>query len=163
MDDAITIRPATDADRARLGIMAGKLVRLHHAFDSLRFLRLDDVEEGYGRWLVKESANARAIVLVAERAEAGGSAIVGYLYGALAERSYNDLRDACGYVHDVWVEADARRQGTAQALLDRACTFFREKRMPRVVLMTASPNDSAQKLFAAAGFRSTMIEMTKEL
>ena len=33
----------------------------------------------------------------------------------------------------------------------------------RVVLWTASPNDSARRLFEGRGFRSTMIEMTLEL
>jgi RimJ/RimL family protein N-acetyltransferase len=34
---------------------------------------------------------------------------------------------------------------------------------PRVVLMTAERNETAQRLFARAGFRRTMIEMTREL
>ena len=34
---------------------------------------------------------------------------------------------------------------------------------PRVVLSTAEQNGSAQRLFARAGFRRTMIEMTREL
>jgi RimJ/RimL family protein N-acetyltransferase len=35
--------------------------------------------------------------------------------------------------------------------------------MPRVILWTAEKNDAAQQLFARAGFRRTMIEMTREL
>jgi RimJ/RimL family protein N-acetyltransferase len=35
--------------------------------------------------------------------------------------------------------------------------------MPRVMLWTASQNATAQRLFARAGFRPTMIEMTREL
>lgn len=155
----VTIRPATEGDRVRLGEMAGKLVRLHHAFDEQRFLKLESVEEGYGRWLVKESAREAALVLVALRDDA----VVGYLYGAMEPRSYNDLLDACGYVHDVWVEEPARRHGTAKALVERACAVFKERGAPRVVLMAATKNESAQKLFASLGFRSTMIEMTREL
>jgi RimJ/RimL family protein N-acetyltransferase len=34
---------------------------------------------------------------------------------------------------------------------------------PRVVLSTAARNARAQRLFASAGFRDTMIEMTREL
>ena len=34
---------------------------------------------------------------------------------------------------------------------------------PRCVLSTAEKNESAQRLFARAGFRRTMIEMTREL
>lgn len=155
----IAIRRATAADRTRLGEMAGKLVRLHHAFDQDRFLALENVEEGYGKWLVKESGREAALVLVAEQA----GAVVGYLYGALEPRSYNDLLEACGYVHDVWVEEPARRHGTAAALVERACAVFKQRGAPRVVLMAATKNEPAQKLFAGLGFRSTMIEMTREL
>ncbi len=159
----IVIRRANAADRTRLGEMAGKLVRLHHGFDEDRFLALDNVEEGYGKWLAKESTREDALVLVAEQKEPGESSIVGYLYGALEPRSYNDLLDACGYVHDVWVEEPARRHGTAAALVERACAVFKERGAPRVVLMAATKNEPAQKLFARLGFRSTMIEMTREL
>jgi RimJ/RimL family protein N-acetyltransferase len=34
---------------------------------------------------------------------------------------------------------------------------------PRVVLWTAARNEAAQRLFTEAGFRHTMIEMTREL
>jgi ribosomal protein S18 acetylase RimI-like enzyme len=34
---------------------------------------------------------------------------------------------------------------------------------PRVVLSTAEKNHAAQRLFDRAGFRRTMIEMTREL
>ena len=34
---------------------------------------------------------------------------------------------------------------------------------PRVVLSTAERNEAAQRLFARAGFRRTMLEMTREL
>jgi ribosomal protein S18 acetylase RimI-like enzyme len=155
----IVVRRATAADRTRLGEMAGKLVRLHYGFDPQRFLLLENVEEGYGKWLVKESGRDAAVVLVA----AQGDEIVGYLYGAEEPRSYNDLLDACGYVHDVWVEEPARRHGTAAALVERACAIFKERGAPRVVLMAATKNETAQRLFGRLGFRSTMIEMTREL
>ena len=140
--------------------MAGKLVRLHHSFDRSRFLALDDVEDGYGRWLVREASRDRALVLVAE---GGDGAIVGYLYGTLEDMSWEDLRGPCGYLHDLWVDDDARGGGVATALVEGASDLFRERGAPRLVLMTASRNASAHALFRKLGFRDTMIEMTREL
>lgn len=154
-----TIRIATPDDRVRLGQMAGKLVRMHHAFDPKRFMAIENVDEGYGRWLVSEAARERAFVLVAEN----DGALVGYLYGAIEDMSYEDLREECGYVHDVWVEEDARRGGVARLLVERACAIFKERGSPRVVLMAATANPRAQALFAKLGFRPTMVEMTREL
>jgi hypothetical protein len=47
--------------------------------------------------------------------------------------------------------------------LGAALEFFRSRGVPRVVLLTAERNAAAQRLFAGAGFRPTMIEMTREL
>ncbi len=157
----VHVRPATAEDQKELGVMAGKLVRLHYEFDRQRFMNLENVEEGYGRWLAKETKRERALVLVATRADA--PELVGYLYGAIEDRSYEDLRDECGYVHDVWVEESARRHGVAQLLLERACAHFKAKGSPRVVLMAATQNQAGQKLFSRLGFRPTMVEMTREL
>ncbi len=63
----VTIRPATEADFTPLGRMAASLVRLHHALDAQRFIIFEPIEPGYGRWLVRESQNDKAVVLVAER------------------------------------------------------------------------------------------------
>jgi ribosomal protein S18 acetylase RimI-like enzyme len=48
-------------------------------------------------------------------------------------------------------------------LLDATLASLGELGAPRVVLSTAQRNDSAQRLFTHAGFRPTMIEMTREL
>jgi ribosomal protein S18 acetylase RimI-like enzyme len=159
-DRPFHVRPAAREDRSRLGEMAGRLVRLHYSFDPQRFLDLEDVEAGYGRWLMREATRERALVLVAERID---GALVGYLYGALEGVSWEDLRGPCGYLHDVWVEEDARHAGVATSLIEHACARLKERGAPRVVLMTASRNASAHALFRKLGFRDTMIEMTREL
>jgi hypothetical protein len=48
-------------------------------------------------------------------------------------------------------------------LLDATLAALEELGAPRVVLSTAERNEPAQLLFACAGFRRTMIEMTREL
>jgi len=50
----------------------------------------------------------------------------------------------------------------APVLLDATLEALEAKGAPRVVLSTAERNESAQRLFARAGFRRTMIEMTRE-
>jgi ribosomal protein S18 acetylase RimI-like enzyme len=48
-------------------------------------------------------------------------------------------------------------------LLDATLDALKAKDAPRVLLSTAEKNPSAQRLFERAGFRRTMIEMTREL
>ena len=58
---------------------------------------------------------------------------------------------------------EARRRGVGRRLLDAVLAFLAARGAPRAVLTTAEGNRAAQHLFAQAGFRRTMIEMTREL
>ena len=135
-------------------------MRTHYAFDAQRFLPPGrNPERDYGRFLVGQLQDEDAAVMVAERE----GVVVGYVYAALEPLSWKELRAACGFVHDLAVEEDARRRGAAAALLESAVTWLRERGAPRVVLGTADKNTAAQRLFEKHGFRRTMVEMTREL
>jgi len=154
------IRPATLADAAVLGELGALLVRAHHDFDPQRFMRpLPGIEKGYGRFLTSQIGQEDAIVMVAE---ADGE-VGGYVYATLEDRSWRELRDACGYIEDIVVRESARRSGVATMLMNAAIEWLRHRGAPRVLLLTATPNAGAQELFTRLGFRRTMIEMTKEL
>jgi len=99
------------------------------------------------------------VVLVAQTDED----VIGYVYAGLEPRSWKELREACGFIHDVAVAEAGRRLGVATALIDAATDWLRTRGAPRVVLWTADRNEAAQALFDRLGFRRTMIEMTKEL
>lgn len=155
----ITIRPATRDDEAALGRYGGALMRQHHAFDPLRFIMVERPEAGYGRFLVSQVGDEESLVLVAERA----GEIVGYVYAGLEPMSWVELRAPCGFVHDIFVDPDARRQGIAGRLMRAAIEWVGSKGLPRVILSAAAVNEGAQQLFESLGFRRTMVEMTREV
>lgn len=158
MTQELTIRPARRDELGAVARLAGKLVRMHHALDPRRFLLEEKVEEGYAWWFGREIAREDVVLLVAVR----GDSLVGYAYGRLEERDYNQLLDACGALHDIWVEEPERRRGVASLLVEAAVSALVAKGAPRVVLHAAVGNEGAQALFARHGFRRTMIEMTRE-
>ncbi|HEX7078826.1 MAG TPA: GNAT family N-acetyltransferase [Candidatus Eisenbacteria bacterium] len=152
----IALRPASKADEAALGRLGAALMRQHHASDPRRFILTDRPEDGYGRFLVSHLADPDLLVLVAERS----GEIVGYVFAGIEPTSWRDLRGPCGFIHDVYVHASARRQGVARSLVRAAIAWAHSKGMTQVVLWSKSGNDAAQRLFANLGFRGTMVEMT---
>jgi len=157
----VTIRRATRSDLSALGRMGAMLMRTHYAFDQKRFLEPgDNADEGYA-WFLGEQLNddVNAIVLVAEVQ----GEVIGYVYAALEPISWKELRDACGFIHDILVEERGRGHGVATMLMNAAMTWLKQQGAPRVVLGTAEQNEGAQRLFARLGFRRTMVEMTREL
>jgi ribosomal protein S18 acetylase RimI-like enzyme len=154
----ITVRSAAEVDLPALGRMGAALARLHHAWDEARFMLPDEVERGYRWWLGEELRNPEAVVLVAER----DGKVVGYAYGRLEERDWNALLDPHGGFHDLWVDEEARQAGAGRMLAEAMIERLTTRGAPRIVLMTATANQAAQKLFASLGWRPTMLEMTRE-
>ena len=89
--------------------------------------------------------------------------MIGYAYAAVEGYDYMQLRGPAGVLHDVMVDPAYRGRGAGRLLVDAALAYLRTRGVPRVVLTTAERNEAARRLFARAGFRPTMIEMTREL
>lgn len=159
MDD-IVVRRATESDLPTLGRLGALLMQTHYAFDKQRFMAPGtNAAEGY-RWFLGSQLNEEdVIVLVAEQA----GFVVGYVYAGLEPRSWKELREPAGFIHDVAVEESSRRTGVATALVEAAIEWLRAHGAPRVLLWTAEQNSVALSLFSRLGFRRTMIEMTREL
>jgi ribosomal protein S18 acetylase RimI-like enzyme len=160
MTSSVTIRPARSADQDALGRLGALLVIEHYQFDSLRFLEpRPDMPQAYGHFLASQIGQPDRLVLVAER----DGAVVGYAFAGLEGFDYMALRGPAAVLYDLVVDAQHRRQGVGSALLGAAFAALAERGAPRVLLSTAERNAGAQALFERAGFRRTMIEMTREL
>ncbi|HZF11801.1 MAG TPA: GNAT family N-acetyltransferase [Thermoanaerobaculia bacterium] len=167
MDDAlhaplpdVAIRPAAPADVKAIGRLGALLVRTHHDFDPDRFIAATpQTEHGYGSFLGRQLAEPNIVILVAER----DGEVVGYTYSGVEGTDYMSLRGPAGVLYDIVVDPAHRGQGVGRMLLDATLAALQRKGAPQVVLSTAERNGAAQRLFARAGFRRTMIEMTREL
>jgi ribosomal protein S18 acetylase RimI-like enzyme len=158
-DETIVIRNATSADVPVIGRLGALLVRTHHDFDAKRFIPATErTADGYGSYLGSQLRNSDVIVLVAE--EQGE--VVGYTYAGMEGYDYMALRGPAGVLYDIVVDPSHRGHGVGRRLLDATLAALAAKGAPRVVLSTAERNEPAQRLFARAGFRRTMIEMTRE-
>ena len=127
----IIVRPAIPADLpsiARLGVM---LVRMHHEFDTLRFIAATPAtERGYREFLGSQLSNSDSVVLVAEL----DSEVLGYTYAGLEGWDYMTLRAPAGMLHDILVDPAHRGHGIGKLLLDATIAELNRRGAPRVVL-----------------------------
>jgi ribosomal protein S18 acetylase RimI-like enzyme len=156
----VVIRAALPADLSVIGRLGALLVRTHHDFDPKRFIAATpQTERGYASYLGDQLEEKSVIVLVAER----DGAVVGYTYAGSEGFDYMSLRGPAGVLYDIIVDPAHRGLGVGRMLLEATLAALQERGAPRVVLSTAERNEAAQRLFQRAGFRRTMIEMTREL
>jgi ribosomal protein S18 acetylase RimI-like enzyme len=158
-DASILVRRAQARDVPTLGRLGAALVQAHYAFDPERFLTPGrQLEGGYAAFLEGQLKDSKVAIFVAERADA----VVGYVYAGIEPRSWKELRDTAGFIHDVVVDTNARGLGIGTRLMEAASVWLVSQGVPRVMLWTADRNHAAQRLFERLGFRRTMIEMTRE-
>jgi ribosomal protein S18 acetylase RimI-like enzyme len=159
LEERIRIRSATPPDLPAIGRLGALLVRMHHDLDPERFIAATaGTEHGYASFLGTQLEEPNVIILVADRE----GQVLGYTYAGLEGWDYMALRAPAGAVYDIVVDPAHRSHGVGRMLLDATLAALEDRGVPRVVLSTAERNEAAQRLFARAGFRRTMIEMTRE-
>lgn len=157
---AIDVRHATSGDIPRLGQLGALLIDIHHALDPTRFVNTTANTVGlYAAYLDAQREKANVVLLVAHI----DNTLIGYSYAAIEGSDPMALRGPAGVVYDLVVDGAHRRRGAARMLIEATRTQLAAKGAPRIVLSTAARNAPAQQLFAAMGFRPTMIEMTDDL
>ena len=159
MSSDVVVRRASSSDLETCAAMAAKLVALHHGWDEKRYMMLGDVACGYARFFASELHDAEAVIAIAEK----DGIQVGYTYARFEGRDWNALLDEAGKIHDIYVEENARGAGIAKSLLDYAEAELGILGAKRVVLQVATQNQAGQATFAKTGYRTTLIEMCKEL
>ena len=156
----VAIRDATRADLPTIGRLGATLVAAHHDFDRKRFIPpTSQTERGYASFLGTQLEQSGIVVLVA----VDGGQVIGYTYAGVEDTDWMSLRGPAGVLYDIVVDPERRRLGVGRRLLDATLGRLKSLGARQVVLSTAERNEQAQRLFASAGFRRTMVEMTREL
>lgn len=159
MSEVLT-RVATEDDLSTIGQLGALLVRTHHDYDPSRFIApTAQTPRGYASFLGTQLHQPNIVVLVAELNEE----VIGYSYSGVEGHDWMSLRGPAGVLYDIVVDPAHRGAGVGRTLLDATLAALQKMGARQVVLSTADRNETAQRLFARAGFRRTMIEMTLDL
>jgi ribosomal protein S18 acetylase RimI-like enzyme len=144
----------------KAGQLGALLVREHHDFDPARFIpATPQTEHGYAAYLATQLDEPGVVILVAD----DGGAVVGYTYAGIEGRDYMALRGPAAALYDIVVDPARRGEGIGRKLLDATIAALSGRGVPLALLSTAERNEPAQRLFARAGFRRTMIEMSRKI
>lgn len=134
---SVAVRRATHADLDRVAVL----------FDVyLCFYSQPSNPAAAHDWLHERLSRRESVILVAER----DASAVGFtqLYPM-----FSSVRMARIWIlNDLFVDAPARRNGVARALLDAAAGFVRADGAARLMLETARDNAPARALYRAAGW-----------
>lgn len=155
------IRPATPSDIPTLLPMVRALCALHKSWDPDRYDFLPDIIARYEYWLPLRAADPRSVFLVAEAADQG--ALAGFLIATIESSIPIYRTTEYAFIHDLWIDPPHRHRGLARALVNESITRFRALGLTQVRLETASANEDARRLFEAAGFRTSTVDMLRIL
>jgi len=151
---AVHVRRAEKSDAPAIAEMAMKLVEQHVEYDPVRFARiatLDGMQWFYGG----QTEDANAAVLVAET----DTVAVGFAYLQFEPIIYEALAVKTVWLHDIYVEHDARRTGSGRKLIEAVIVEARRFGATKILLSVAAKNALAKGFFEKQGFRTTMHEM----
>jgi ribosomal protein S18 acetylase RimI-like enzyme len=117
-----------------------RLAPASHSAPNLREVLASELRRGVTR--------ARCRVLVAER----GEERVGFLFAEIESGGGASDSQAAGWIHELWVEPEARGCGVASALVAEADAFFRARDVRRVSVRVESGNANALEYWGRRGF-----------
>ena len=155
----LTVRRATDADLVVLARFGFALGQLHVGFDADRFAVTPGGEGAYAAFFREELQRPEVVLLIAE----AGPQPVGYAFVRMEPMSLVELRGAGAWLHDIYVDSQARSGGIGRRLLEAAKEAALALGSGSLMLSASSQNVAARQLFERAGLRPTMVEMRIEL
>lgn len=148
MADVARIRPVQPGDRDPLVALWIDLVDYHRRLDP-DYPPTPGMREALGREIDRGLKGSACRIYVAER----GAELQGFLFAEIED-------GGLGWIHELFVAEEARRQGIARGLVGRAQIFFDERGASRLAVRVERLNEGGTRFWEALGFspRATIFE-----
>ena len=164
-ESIVSIRPATDADRAGVLALAPRL-----AEGVAPWRNQQEAGEAGRRWLEGSLGNAAAgtgavFVAVDERAATGPApSPTGGIVGVLSvhpNQHFTGERD--GYIGELVVAEHAARRGIGRSLIGAAEAWARDQGLAHLTLHAGAYNANARAFYASLGFAEEEVRLTRPI
>lgn len=150
------IRAAVASDAVVIGKMWAQLVAHHHALDPAMPRATAEGAHLYGRSLGDRLEDSHTRVLVAEV----DGRVVGYVLGVIVDLLPEMFeQQAGGFLADIYVEADCRRQGHGRALVTALTDWFRERGLEYFEWHVPANNPATIAFWRSMGGKAWQIRM----
>lgn len=147
MGDPAELRPATPADVERLLELWTALIEHHRSLDS-GYPATPGLAQALGREIDRSMREPACRIWVAET----DRRLVGFLFGEAEAAASGLPGGGMAWIHELWVEPDARRAGVGRALVERALSFFSERRSRRISVRVESGNREGRAFWESLEF-----------
>jgi len=133
----------------------------HHRSLDPRFTIASDGEKKYTRHALEMMRSTNARVLVAEHIESGE--VIAYIMGELQERPPIALPGLFGFVSDICVQEQWRKQGVGRALFQEMRRWFVARKAIAIELYIAEANPAALAFWKAMGLEPFLTMLHEDL
>lgn len=152
----VVIRPARPGDAAAIGELWAALVAHHHALDPALPQAAPDGPARYARAIGDHLRSSTTQIIVAER----DGQVVGYILGVIADMvSSFFAHEATGFIADLYVSPECRRQGVGRALVAAMAEWFAGCGLRQFEWHAAAQNGEAQAFWRALGGAPVLVRM----
>lgn len=154
------IRLATTDDAQQIGELWLEMINYHRQFDEIMFQASDDGATYYQHSVESRLSDPQTRVLVAEM----NGEVVGYVLGMVVNitpEMFVPIRS--GFLADICVTADYRRQGIGRELVERLVLWFQSLHITYFEWHVSEKNQDAVKFWKSIGGETTMLRMRTKL
>ena len=152
----VVIRPAGRGDAEAIGELWAALVAHHHALDPALPQAAPEGPARYARAVGDHLRNSTTQILVAER----DGQVVGYILGVIADMvSSFFAHDATGFIADLYVSPEFRRNGVGRRLVAAMAEWFAGCGLKQFEWHAAAQNSDALAFWQAIGGAPVLVRM----
>ncbi len=155
----VVVRPARPDDAQAIGELWAALVAHHHALDAALPAVAPEGPNRYARAIGDHLRSPTTAVVVADC----GGQLVGYTIGVVADMvSTFFVSEATGFIADLFVSPDCRRQGIGRRLVTALADWFATRGLTRFEWHAAARNEDALAFWRALGGAPVLVRMRAE-
>jgi ribosomal protein S18 acetylase RimI-like enzyme len=152
------IRQARSDEFDKIGQLWSDFMALNAAFDSSFVLR-QGARELFSKEMMERCPDPDCLLSIAE----DDGQMIGFCFSYVSRKPRYFKLDKFGFIGDLYVKPEYRRQGVGHELVKDAIRFLSRRKVKQIELLVAVRNEQTIKFWEAIGFSELLTWMYKRL